>query len=309
MLNLWKRLTNKSATSKAGSQKKDRKEPGGKVTGELETPQVLDYEIVASLLSDVGCAREINEDRGTYVQPGDAEVLSKKGSLVLVADGMGGHLAGEVASTLAVDVITRVYYDDPDDAQSALTKAFQQACREIYEAGRKDENLKGMGTTATALVLRNGKALSAHVGDSRIYLVRNEQIYVMTQDHSEVMEMVKRGLISLEEARHHPDKNVILRALGSHPEVEVSTWDAPFPIREEDLFLLCSDGLYDLVEDEEIKKLVVAADPQQACESLIALAKERGGHDNITVGIVKIRHASGTNGKPLPLTREVEIQK
>lgn len=309
MFNLWKKLTKKNAGQGRANQMKDETQGRGKATGELEAPVDFKCEILACLLSDVGCAREVNEDRGTYIQPGDSEVLRNKGSLVLVCDGMGGHSAGEVASTMAVDVISRVYYDDPDDAQPALTKAFHQACREIYEAGLKDESLKGMGTTATALVLKNGKALSAHVGDSRIYLVRNEQIYVMTQDHSEVMEMVKRGLISLEEARHHPDKNVILRALGSHLEVEVSTWDAPFPVRQEDLFLLCSDGLYDLVEDDEIKQVVISADPLPACESLIALAKERGGHDNITVGIVKVAPVGEANSKPVPMTREMEVGK
>ena len=309
MFNLWKKLTKQNAGQGRVIHKEDKAQVRGNATGELETPTGFVGQIVACVLSDVGCAREVNEDRGTYVQPGDSELLRSKGSLVLVADGMGGHSAGEVASNLAVDVISRVYYEHPDEAQSALTKAFHQASREIFEAGLKDESLKGMGTTATALVLKNGKALSAHVGDSRIYLVRNEQIYVMTQDHSEVMEMVKRGLISLEEARHHPDKNVILRALGSHPEVEVSTWDAPFPVREEDLFLLCSDGLYDLVEDEEIKQLVISADPHTGCERLIALAKERGGHDNITVGIVSVRPAGHANGRSLPMTREMEVGK
>jgi protein phosphatase len=302
MFSSWKK---KRSADKGGSRKTPP-QTNGPGTGELLRPEDFRFDIVACLLSDVGCARELNEDSGRYVQPGDAELLGEKGSLLVVCDGMGGHSAGEVASNMAVDVITRVYYDDPDDAQTALTNAFEKANREIYEASTKDESRKGMGTTGTALVLRKGRAFAAHVGDSRIYLIRNEQIYVMTQDHSEVMEMVKRGLLTLDEARHHPDKNVILRALGSHPEVEVSTWDAPFPLREDDVFLLCSDGLYDLVEDDEIRRLVISVDPQPACESLIALAKERGGHDNITVGIVKVRGESQAVSKPVPMTREVE---
>lgn len=301
MFSLWKK---KRGADKGGSHSQAQSNEKG--TGELRQPENVKYEIVACLLSDVGCAREINEDSGKFIQPGDPDMLRAKGSLLLVCDGMGGHSAGEVASGMAVDVISRVYYDDGDDAQAALVKAFEKANREIYEASNKDESRKGMGTTGTALVLKNGRAFSAHVGDSRAYLIRNQQIYVMTQDHSEVMEMVKRGLISLEEARHHPDKNVILRALGSHPEVEVSTWDAPFPIREDDLFLLCSDGLYDLVEDEEIRRLAISADPRPACESLIALAKERGGHDNITVGIIKVRGEEQASSKPVPMTREME---
>lgn len=264
------------------------------------------FEIMLSLKTDVGCVREVNEDCVVCVQPGDPDVVAKKGMLILVADGMGGHSAGEVASNKAVEVISKVFFEEDSDAQSALRKAFNEASREIFEMSQRDESLRGMGTTCTALVLRNGSALAAHVGDSRLYLIRNRHIYTMTEDHSEVMEMVKRGLITLEQARHHPDKNVILRAIGSHADVEVSTWDEPMPVREGDRFLLCSDGLYDLVEDEEIRREVEAAEPQTACEKLIALAKERGGYDNISVGIVNLLPAVEPASKQVRPTREVE---
>jgi serine/threonine protein phosphatase PrpC len=266
------------------------------------------FDVVVSMLSDVGCVRELNEDSGTYVQPDDPGLRASKGLLILVADGMGGHSAGEVASRLAVDVITRIYYEDSGDPQSALKKAFREANRVIHKAAGEDESKAGMGTTCTALVLQNGTAISAHVGDSRLYLVREGGIYLMTEDHSAVMEMVKAGLITIEQARHHPEKNVILRAMGSHPEVEVTTWQEPFPVRAGDSFLLCSDGLYDLVENDEIKRAVEAAEPRIACESLIALAKERGGHDNISVGIVSLLPQGGSQTKPVPETREVEAR-
>lgn len=306
MFKFWKR-SKKQVNAKHDADEKQAKTNGTEAASDVDKkPQPVKYEVVASLLTDVGCQREINEDCIRFVQPGDPDVANKKGLLVLVADGMGGHSAGEVASSMAIDVISRLYYQELGDPQSALKSAFNQASREIFEVSEKDENLKGMGTTCTALVLKNGTALAAHVGDSRLYLVRDGQIYLMTEDHSEVMEMVKRGLISLEEARHHPDKNVILRAIGSHPEVEVSTWDEPFPAREGDRFLLCSDGLYDLVEDDEIKRAVEHAEPQSACESLIALAKERGGHDNISVGIVSLLPAAEPQSRPVRQTREVE---
>ena len=273
-------------------------------TVSLVHPGKLD--VVAGMLSDVGCVRELNEDSATYIQPEDPEVLAAKGFLIIVADGMGGHSAGEVASRLAVEVIARAYYQDSGDPQSALKKAFREANRAIYNTAEKDESKTGMGTTCTALVLQNGTAISAHVGDSRLYLVREGGIYLMTEDHSAVMEMVKAGLITLEQARHHPDKNVILRAMGSHAEVEVTTWQEPFPVRAGDCFLLCSDGLYDLVEDEEIKSVVESAQPQSACERLIALAKERGGHDNISVGIVSLSPAGESQTTPVTKTREVE---
>jgi len=265
------------------------------------------FDAVVSMSSDVGCVRELNEDSGTYIQPDNPELLRSKGLLIVVADGMGGHSAGEVASRLAVDVVTRAYYEDGGDARSALEKAFHEANREIHKAAENDASKNGMGTTCTALVLQNGTAISAHVGDSRLYLVREGSIYLMTEDHSAVMEMVKAGLITLEQARHHPEKNVILRAMGSHPEVEVTTWQEPFPVKAGDRFLLCSDGLYDLVEDEEIKRIVMLSAPQTACESLIALAKERGGHDNITVGVVSLKPDGDADPRPVPETRQSEV--
>jgi protein phosphatase len=246
------------------------------------------YRITASLVSDAGCNRASNEDCGLFIQPADPHVLLKKGSLFVVADGMGGHSAGEVASQMAVELISRIYYESRGDPISSLKRAFREANRQIYRAARKDPSLKGMGTTCTALVLQDGSAILAHIGDSRLYLIRNGEIYLMSEDHSAIMQMVRLGLISPEEARHHPSKNIILRALGNSPKAEISLWEEPLPVRAGDTFLLCSDGLYDLVEDEEIKQIALGADPRSACEQLVALAKERGGHDNITVCIASL---------------------
>jgi PPM family protein phosphatase len=283
------------------SKQKERKGKGGpKETVALAQPGAFD--LVIGMMSDVGCVRELNEDSGRYVQPDDPEVLQQKGVLLVVADGMGGHKAGEVASGLAVEVVSQAYYDDSGDPRSALEQAFHKANRSIHDEAEKDSTKSGMGTTCTALVLQNGTAISAHVGDSRLYLIRDGSIYLMTEDHSAVMEMVKAGLITLEQARHHPEKNVILRAMGSHPEVEVTTWQEPFPVRAGDHFLLCSDGLYDLVQDDEIRQIVELSVPQTACENLIALAKERGGHDNITVGIVKLKRKGYDESSEVPET-------
>lgn len=268
------------------------------------------FEVIASIQTDVGCVREINEDNGRHFKPNDPEVLTGKGSLTIVADGMGGHASGEVASEMAVELISRLYYGDEREPALALRHAVGEANRLIYAASSKDERLRGMGTTCTALVLHNGSAYAAHVGDSRLYMIRRGEIYLMTEDHSAVMEMVKLGVITREEARHHADKNVILRALGTAPEVEVSVWGAPLPVREGDQFLLCSDGLYDLVEDAEIKQIVLGApDPHGACEQLIALAKERGGHDNVTVGIIEIRLVNHEGDATLRVTRDLETAK
>ncbi len=262
-----------------------------------------EYDIISGLKTDVGCVREVNEDSGKYVYPNDPHTLATKGVLFIVADGMGGHTAGEVASSTAVDIVSDIYYSDGNDPTQALKRAFREANKAIHNASQDNEELSGMGTTCTALVLLNNSAIAAHVGDSRIYLVREGEIYVMTEDHSAVMEMVKRGWITQEQARYHPDKNVILRAMGTQSDIDVATWEEPFPVKTGDRFLLCSDGLYDLVEDAELKDAVLNYHPQRACEHLVNVAKERGGHDNITVGILSL---APENERPVPETREVE---
>lgn len=302
MFGRWK----KPNTRKADQNGSYHNKRTGPIPGQFHESK---YEVVASLRTDVGCQRELNEDSGLYIRPEDSTLLTTKGWLAIVADGMGGHAAGEVASNLAVDVIRRIYYEDYSDAYTALRKAFLEANRQIYESSLTDENLKGMGTTCTALALQNGSAVYIHVGDSRLYMVRGGDIYLMTQDHSAVMEMVKHGVISIDEARHHPDKNIILRALGNRPEIELAVGQKPFPAREGDCFILCSDGLYDLVEDQEIKRVVLAEDPNSACETLIAMAKQRGGHDNITVAIISLKPIGFEASRQVRITRELEVIK
>ena len=265
-------------------------------------------EVVASVQTDKGCVREINEDSGRYVRPSDPSQLESRGSLLIVADGMGGHSAGEVASQMAADLVSRLYYENGGEPEEALRRAVEEANRQIHEAAAADSAKHGMGTTCTAMALRGDQGLAAHVGDSRLYMLRAGQLYQLSEDHSAVMEMVKLGIISKEEARTHEDKNVILRALGTTPEVEVSVIE-PWGVRAGDQYLLCSDGLYDLVRDEEIAAVLTSAeDVHAAGERLIRLAKERGGHDNITVGILAImpEGASAAEAADVPATRELE---
>jgi protein phosphatase len=258
--------------------------------------------------TDVGCVREINEDSGRLVRPSDPALLSSKGTLLVVADGMGGHSAGEVASQMAVESVSRLYYESHEEPGQALRLAVEEANRRIHDAAAADESKHGMGTTCTALALCGATAYAAHVGDSRLYMLRSGQLYQLSEDHSAVNEMVKLGIITKEQARTHEDKNVILRALGTSPEVEASTVE-PFEVRVGDRFLLSSDGLHDLVLEDEIASLLgEAGDTHAAGERLIALAKERGGHDNITVGIIAImpEGTAAAEAGDAPTTREVE---
>lgn len=258
-----------------------------------------------SIQTDAGCVRQANEDSGRYVRPNDVETQARKGTLTIVADGMGGHSSGEVASQMAVELISRNYYSDKEpNAKRALRKAVESANAEIFITSMTNRKFFGMGTTIIALVLLDDRAFAAHVGDSRLYRLRDRNLELLTMDHSQVMEMVKQGIISFEEARNHDDKNVILRAVGTQPVVEVEMSDV-FAVKPNDQFLLCSDGLCDMLEDEQIRRIWLdAKDVAAACEQLIEEAKRRGGNDNITVGIVRV-----TPENELPAKKAVRITR
>lgn len=272
----------------------DDQNPSPRAT-ETDATKSVRLRIIAAVQTDVGCVREANEDAYAHVEPEDAETRATKGTLTIVADGMGGHACGEVASRMAVEHVTRLYYQTELAATEALKFALEETNRIVHEASLADAHYYGMGTTCTALAIIGDTAVSAHIGDSRLYMLRDAQLRLMTEDHSAVMEMVKLGIITSEEARHHSDKNIILRALGTMPTVEADTWEAPIVVRAGDRFLLCSDGLYDLVRDAEIQQTLNTSAPHDACASLITIAKERGGLDNITIAIVSVESASASD--------------
>lgn len=274
---------------------------------ETQSLPLLDYEVAVTLITDVGCLRDNNEDSSAFITPGDPATLSEKGVLAIVADGMGGHSAGEVASRLAVDMVGRVYYDHPGEAEESIEQALLKANRLIYQTAQTKDSLAGMGTTCTALAIHQGRAISAHVGDSRLYLVRGGGIYLMSEDHSTVMEMVRQGILSYEDGLQHPDKNVLTRSLGTRPEVMVSKWERPFPLRMGDQFVLCSDGLYDLVSNDEIRQVVTTESAHAACQKLVELAKERGGPDNITIGLLQVKARETQAARTVKDTRELEV--
>lgn len=268
----------------------------------------VEWRVDAGVSTDPGCVRDVNEDAVRVIRPDSPEALRQRGVLAIVCDGMGGHEAGEVASALALETIVKRLDSDEPHLPDDLVHAVVAANRAIFETARTNPRMRGMGTTCCTLVLHNGAAYCAHVGDSRCYLLRGDQLFLMTEDHSAVMELVRRGIISRDEARNHPDKNVISRALGSHKEVEVSTWSQPFSVQLDDTFLLCSDGLYDLVDDEQIRLTIggPAQHVQIACDRLVALARQNGGHDNISVAILRMR-AAGDEPAAVMETRAIEV--
>ena len=257
-------------------------------------------DITLGSLTHVGMKRSGNEDSycalvGPNSPPGTD-------SLLAVADGMGGHQSGEVASALAIqELVSRLSSDGVGDAtlpsagrhDALMQRVVQEANAEVNRAATRPET-RGMGTTLTSALLVGTDLFVAHVGDSRAYLLRKGKLRQITQDHSWVAEEVSRGALTPEQARDHPRKNVLTRALGIAASVQVDTMRVE--LEEGDVLLLCSDGLNSLVTDDEIGSALSKNDPQEACGSLVELANSHGGHDNITVVIARMDRLSADGG-------------
>ena len=227
--------------------------------------------------TDIGKMRALNED--AYYKPRAGEPFCA------VADGMGGHNAGEVASAMAVREFAERMRKAKAPWDDALRSAVEQANASIFSASLEKDELSGMGTTMTALCFSGEEVFVAHVGDSRAYLIRNGSIVRITTDHTLVEEMVENGLITLEEARVHPKRNYITRALGTGNDVNVDV--IRVDRRESDVYLLCTDGLSNHVSEWEMRDIVMNSPSGEDCVSkLVALALEHGGSDNITAMLV-----------------------
>jgi protein phosphatase len=235
-------------------------------------------------LSDVGKKRANNED---------AYLLDDEQNLYIVADGMGGHQAGEIASSLAVKTIYETLRARSGEApvHEALPRAVKLASATIFHAAQEKPDLHGMGTTVTGLSFEHDRAdpimaCLAHVGDSRAYLLRGEQIEQLSSDHTWVAEQVREGLITPAQAARSPFRHVIARSVGFEEDVDVDT--RIFPVREGDILVLCSDGLSNLLSPEEIQDTVLEGFLRDGPRRLVKLANERGGDDNITVLVVYV---------------------
>ena len=246
--------------------------------------------IEVSVQSDIGCLRQNNEDSFGYWEPEDDQQFLRKGRLAVVADGMGGYEGGQEASRLAVETLLEVYRNfGGDDPQAALAEALQAAHEQIRQYSFAHPELRGMGTTCTAAAVVQDALYYVHVGDTRLYLIRDGQITRLTRDHSYVGRLVESGMISQEEAETHPQRNILTAALGTNPDLIMDSPGRPEPLRPEDVLLICSDGLWGQVRDSEILDAVENKSAEQAGRKLIELARERGGPDNITVEILRLR--------------------
>ncbi len=257
--------------------------PAGEETGFAKSS----LRVKAAFRSDAG-GRANNEDQCAVRIPGEGDPWFSRGWLAIVADGMGGHNAGSVASKLTVDCVVREYYESPDTPARSLRSAVFSANRGIRKEARRNKLQAGMGATCTVLVGVGDRAYLAHVGDSRLYLLRDGLILRLTEDHSVSGGLVRRGLPSPDRAAGVGERSIVLRALGVDPDVVVAEWDAPLPLLPGDRFILCTDGLSNALEDEDIRGAGGDPDCDAACQSLMAFASEKGAADNVTMVIVDI---------------------
>lgn len=243
-------------------------------------------ELAWALRSHVGLVRDGNEDCVAVHAPDAGDPDAVRGPVLVVADGMGGHAAGEVASRLAVRAVVSEWTTSRSGTPRQAMRSAVRAANGIVFGASLDADTRGMGTTLTALALAGDEAIVAHVGDSRAYRVRSGACEQMTADHSRVGEMVRAGLLTPEQAAGHPARSQLTRCLGHEPAVQVDV--SRFSARRDDAFVLCSDGLWDLVAPAEIATAVTALGPDAAADALIGTALDRGAPDNVTVIVARI---------------------
>ena len=244
--------------------------------------------IVDAAATDTGMRRTNNQDSHTVVRCSRVESWRQRGHLYMVADGMGAHAVGELASKLACDNIPHNYSKTKLTTPSeAIAKAYKEVGGLIHGKATANRDFAGMGTTCSTLILLPEGALIAHVGDSRVYRIRNQRIDQLSFDHSLAWELVRRNHLSAEQANKAVPRNVITRSLGPDPNIEVDI-EGPLPVEPGDVFLLCSDGLSGPVEDAELGAFAGNFHPKDACRYLVHLANLRGGADNITVVMARV---------------------
>ena len=245
--------------------------------------------VSGALVTDAGKVRNLNEDSIFFVASQTGSAGEDLGALAVVADGMGGHFAGDVASSMATQCIRSNYFGSTDISPSeALKKAFSSANNLILEHANNHPECAGMGTTCTAIAIKDDVMWLAHIGDSRAYLCRNKRLEKISDDQTLQAKMLREGLITQAEIEQGMHAHVILQALGTRQDIEPTIPDEGISLAEGDQIIICSDGLTDLIDDDEIEEIVVSNNYQKACQSLLEQALARGGHDNISIGVLLI---------------------
>jgi serine/threonine protein phosphatase PrpC len=245
--------------------------------------------IEAAALTDLGCLRHNNEDNYAYWESREDAGFERLGRLAIVADGMGGAEGGQFASRIAVDAVCETYAAaGPEAPQGRLIAAFLEANRRVRQEARAKPLLHGMGTTLTAGAILGRELYFAHIGDSRLFLVRNGICQQLTRDHSLVARLIESGTIRPEEAETHPQKHVLTAAIGVAEDLQPDVPPSPIQLATKDVLVLCTDGLWGQMTPGEIAEVVSKTNPRDACKRLVRLAKDRGGPDNITVQVLHV---------------------
>jgi serine/threonine protein phosphatase PrpC len=263
-------------------------------------PHLEPIRLVGEMVTHVGGVRHNNEDAVFFTIPEPGQTQDFTGALLLVADGMGGHAAGEIASKMAVERVRQVFRSSRDKAPAVLEHCFRDANRAIYQHGLDHSDQAGLGTTCTALIVRNGCAFLGHIGDSRAYLYRNGRLHQLSTDHTLVGDLVRSGTITSTEAVLSPDRNVLLKALGVRPEIDPEIWERGVRLLLDDRLVLCSDGLTDFVSDAQICVLVGNKSSTDACDALLEAALRGGGYDNVSVGVFHVVQNDDVSTEPKP---------
>jgi protein phosphatase len=247
--------------------------------------------------------RSENQDSFGKFPEGTSDLNCPGGQLFIIADGMGGQNAGREASALAVLTLSGSYYAGKDPGVIPnLRIAFAAANTAIFAKSSSGPQYRGMGTTCVALVLRDGQAYIGNIGDSRVYKINQKGITQLTQDHSKVAEMVRRGIITKEEAKTHPERSHLYRAMGPRATADVDFFD-DMQLTSNRAYLMCTDGLFNHVAEEEMREIVSSQSPEKACRQLVQLANERGGSDNCTVQVIRV-DVNSTSFNPIARGKE-----
>jgi protein phosphatase len=253
----------------------------------LSAPPSGEQAFELALLSDTGTRRPDNEDScGHYIESPDSVVFA-------VADGVGGYEGGEVASRMAIDITLQAYRESPPvwGAAKRLYRAITQANIGIHDKALTVPELRRMGTTMTAVAVEKGMLSAVHVGDCRLHLIRHSQISVVTKDHTMVADRVRMGMMTAARAKTHPERGMLLRSLGR--ELIASIDRISLPLLERDRLILCSDGLYNVLDDTELESLTRELDAETACRRLIDTANKRGTADNLTCAVFRMTSPTG----------------
>lgn len=243
----------------------------------------------AASLTDVGLLRANNEDSYLYWEGDCDDAFRRKGRLAIVADGMGGYEGGQEASRLAVETVRYVYDEQfTGEPQASLVAGLQTAHQTIQRYAEEHPQFTGMGTTCTALAIVGHQLYFAHIGDSRLYLSRGSEFSRLTRDHSYVGRLVESGIVRSEDAESHPQRHILTAALGSGHEVTPDVPEHPLRLQNGDQLILCTDGLWSVVGEQEIARTVQNHSPADACQTLVRKALDNGGPDNVTVIILRV---------------------